>query len=207
MKLKHIALSLAMVGTVSAGSVTVTNVAAGSSQMVLDNAGAPVVGGFVGFGTITDPAADFGSLDGAGLSALFTPFASGATEDPPGNALLDLRMAFTVVGSADFNTSPLGGTTLYLVLGNGADLASSTQAGIMSLGSFPAAEPTPVNPVIMSQANATVLFGDYSGTASNGGGVTAGDRPAFALAPLVPEPSSSLLFGIAGLALVIRRKR
>ena len=207
MKLKHIAVSLAMIGTAFGGSVTVTNVNAGSSETVQDNAGNPVVGGFVGVGTISDPGADFGGLDGRGVADLFTPFAVGETIDPAGNPLLDLTMSFNVVGSANFDSDPLAGQPIYLVIGNGTDLASSTQAGIMTLGTFPSSEPTPPNPVLMQAANATVIFGDYSGTAANGTGVTAGDRPVFVLGNLVPEPSSSLLVSLAGLALLIRRKR
>ena len=207
MKLKHAAVALAMIGTALGGSVTVTNINAGSSELVVDNAGNPVVGGFVGVGTITDPGADFGDLTGAEVAGLFDSFATGATENPAGNFLLDLDMAFEVTGSANFDSSPLAGGTIYLVLGNGADLASSTQAGIMTLGSFPSSEPTPPNPVIMSNAAASVIFGDYTGTAANGSGITAGERPAFALAGLVPEPSSSLLAAFAGLILLARRKR
>jgi hypothetical protein len=207
MKLKHAAVALAMIGTALGGSVAVTNINAGSSELVVDNAGNPVVGGFVGVGTITNPGADFGTLTGAELAGLFDSFATGATEDPAGNFLLDLEMGFTVTGAADFNSSPLAGGPIYLVLGNGADLASSSQAGIMTLGSFPSAEPTPPNAVIMSNATASVLFGDYTGTAVNGSGITAGERPAFALAGLVPEPSSSLLAAFAGLILLARRKR
>ncbi len=207
MKLKHAAVALAMIGTALGGSVTVTNINAGSSELVVDNAGNPVVGGFVGVGTITDPGADFAGLTGAELAGLFDSFATGATENPAGNFLLDLDMAFEVTGSANFDSSPLAGGTIYLVLGNGADLASSSQAGIMTLGSFPSSEPTPPNPVIMSNAAASVIFGDYTGTAANGSGITAGERPAFALAGLVPEPSSSLLAAFAGLILLARRKR
>ena len=207
MKLKHAAVALAMIGTALGGSVAVTNINAGSSELVVDNAGNPVVGGFVGVGTITNPGADFGALTGAELAGLFDSFATGATEDPAGNFLLDLEMGFEVTGAADFNSSPLAGGTIYLVLGNGADLASSSQAGIMTLGSFPSSEPTPPNPVIMSNAAASVIFGDYTGTAANGSGITAGERPAFALAGLVPEPSSSLLAAFAGLILLARRKR
>ena len=207
MKLKHAAVALAMIGTALGGSVTVTNINAGGSQLVVDNAGNPVVGGFVGVGTITDPGADFTSLTGADLAGLFDSFATGATENPAGNVLLDLEMAFSVQGSANFDSSPLAGGTIYLVLGNGADLASSSQAGVMSVGSFPSSEPAPPNPVIMSNATASVLFGDYDGTAVNGTGITAGERPAFALAGLVPEPSSSLLAAFAGLILLARRKR
>ena len=207
MKLKHAALALAMIGTAFGGSVTVTNINAGSTQLVLDNAGNPVVGGFVGVGTITNPATDFAGLTGAELAGLFDSFATGATENPAGNFLLDLDMSFEVTGAANFDSSPLAGGTIYLVLGNGADLASSSQAGIMTLGSFPSSEPTPPNPVIMSNAAASVIFGDYTGTASNGSGITAAERPAFALAGLVPEPSSSLLAAFAGLILLARRKR
>ncbi|MEC9056183.1 MAG: hypothetical protein VX633_12790 [Verrucomicrobiota bacterium] len=205
--MKHAAVALAMIGTALGGSVTVTNINAGSSELVVDNAGNPVVGGFVGVGTITNPDAEFGELTGAEVAGLFDSFATGATENPAGNFLLDLDMAFEVTGSANFDSSPLAGGTIYLVLGNGADLASSSQAGIMTLGSFPSSEPTPPNPVIMSNAAASVIFGDYTGTAANGSGITAGERPAFSLAPLVPEPSSSLLAAFAGLILLARRKR
>jgi hypothetical protein len=207
MKLKHAALALAMIGTAFGGSVTVTNINAGSSQLVLDNAGNPVVGGFVGVGTVTDPGADFATLTGSDLATLFDAFATGATTDPGGTAVLDLAMSFEVTGSDNFNSSALAGQAIYLVLGNGPDLASSTQAGVMTLGAFPSSEPTPPNPVIMSQANASVIFGDYSGEASNGTGFVAGVRPAFQLGGLVPEPSSSLLAAFAGFVLLARRKR
>ncbi len=207
MKLKHVALALAMIGTAFGGSVTVTNLNGGGSELVLDNAGNPVVGGFVGVGTVTDPGADFATLTGSDLAGLFDSFATGSTTDPDGNFLLDLSMGFEVSGQADFNSSPLAGQPIYLVLGNGPDLASSTQAGVMTLGAFPASEPTPVAPVYMTAANASVIFGDYSGTASNGSGPTAAENPAFQLGGLVPEPSSSLHAAFAGFVLLARRKR
>jgi hypothetical protein len=120
MKLKHAALALAMTGTAFGGSVTVTNINAGSTQLVLDNAGNPVVGGFVGVGTVTDPGADFATLTGSDLAGLFDSFATGTTTDPGATAILDLAMSFEVTGSDNFNSSALAGQPIYLVLGTEA---------------------------------------------------------------------------------------
>ena len=56
MKLKHIAVSLALIGTAFGGSVTVTNNTGASSQSVLDNAGNPVDGGYAAIGTVNEAA-------------------------------------------------------------------------------------------------------------------------------------------------------
>ena len=204
MKLKHIAVSLALIGTAFGGSVTVTNNTGASSQSVLDNAGNPVDGGYAAIGTVTEAALATLS-SGSDLAAAFDIFGSSASIGST-SGLIALNGVYNVQVSGDFNTDARAGAPIYLVLGNAADLASSTEAAILQVGNFPASEPAVS--VINVDDSASLIWGDYTRTASPGTsfGQPIAPRPALALQP-VPEPSSSLLIGLAGLTLLIRRKR
>lgn len=207
MKLKHIAVSLAVVGTAFGGSVTVTNNTGGTTQSVVDNSGNFVDGGYAAIGSITDEGALSTLSSGSDLANVFNIFGS-ASSIGSTSGLIALNGVYSVEASSDFNTDPIAGTPIYLVLGSGGDLASSSQAGVFKLGNFPASEPAVLVSEV-SNTNGEVLLGDYSSFMVSPGtqfGNAIAERPAFALAN-IPEPSSSLLFGIAGLSLLIRRKR
>ncbi len=204
MKLKHIAVSLALIGPAFGGSVQVTNNTGTTSQSVVDNAGNPVSGGYAAIGTVDEGALATLS-SGSDLEDAFTIFGDAATIGSTAG-LIALNGVYNVQVSGDFNSDDRAGAPIYLVLGNGADLASSTEAAILQVGSFPSSEPAVS--VINVDDTATLLWGDYSRSISPGTsfGQPIGAQPALALQG-IPEPSSSLLIGLAGLTLLIRRKR
>ena len=91
-----------------------------------------------------------------------------------------------------------------MVIGNGADLTSSTEAAILEIGSFPTSEPA-VSTIFVNNATATPFLGDFD-TFTLQPATIPRQNPALRLAA-IPEPSSSLLIGLAGLSLLIRRRR
>ncbi|MEE2734002.1 MAG: PEP-CTERM sorting domain-containing protein, partial [Verrucomicrobiota bacterium] len=80
----------------------------------------------------------------------------------------------------------------------------STQAAVLRVGNFPGSEPA-VQTVNVNNT-AEVLLGDFDTFTLQPGPIPS-QNAALALVPLVPEPSSSLLIGLAGLSLLIRRRR
>ena len=202
MKLKHVVSIIALTSVSAFGaSVTVTNNAGPvNTQSVVDNTGAAVDGGFAAIGSISDASA-LNTLTSAGLADLFTVYdgASGAITAAPFAGTYSISN-----NGSDITGTAWAGAPIYLVLGNGGDLASSTQAAVLRVGNFPGSEPA-VQTVNVNNT-AEVLLGDFDTFTLQPGPIPT-QNAALALAPLVPEPSSSLLIGLAGLSLLIRRRR
>ena len=202
MKLKHVVSIIALTSVSAFGaSVTVTNNAGPvNTQSVVDNTGAAVDGGFAAIGSISDASA-LNTLTSAGLDALFTVYdgAIGAITAAPFAGTYSISNE-----GSDITGTAWAGAPIYLVLGNGGDLASSTQAAVLRVGNFPGSEPA-VQTVNVNNT-AEVLLGDFDTFTLQPGPIPT-QNAALALAPLVPEPSSSLLIGLAGLSLLIRRRR
>jgi hypothetical protein len=211
--------SLAMVATSQAVSLTVAldpsggDVAGGTARAIFDNSGAGLLGGYVGYGTFPtafNPATD----NGAALEAKFSVF--GTTGLVSGR---DIGGGNIAAGTFAFGTSqavgagnPLATQNIWVVIGNAATLAASTQALIIDTGvQFGDDDPTPgIVSVDLQAFGGTPIFGSSSfagGQFVLGVGTFPAASNSYQLRPLVPEPSSSLLFGFAGLALLIRRKR
>jgi hypothetical protein len=202
MKLNYAAAALALMSLpVFGATITVTNTLGPvGTQSVVDNAGVPVSAGYAAIG-IVDEAALVGLTSGQQLADAFTLFDN--AQGPLNNAPFSGTFSVQSAGGVPLDqANPFSGKPIYLVLGNGADLASSTEAAVLKVGSFGNTEPTlaTVNVRAGDVAPADILWGDNSQFQFSG-------RPTIALAPIIPEPSSSLLFGVAGLALLIRRKR
>ena len=202
MKLKYLVSIIALTSVSAFGaSVTVTNNAGPvNTQSVVDNTGAAVDGGFAAIGSISDVSA-LNTLTSAGLDALFTVYdgATGAVNNAPFNGTYSISN-----NGSDITGTAWAGAPIYLVLGNGGDLASSTQGAVLRVGNFPGSEPA-VQTVNVNNT-AEVLFGDFETFTLQPGPIPT-QNAALALAPFVPEPSSSLLVGLAGLSLLIRRRR
>lgn len=202
MKLKHVVSIIALTSVSAFGaSVTVTNNAGPvNTQSVVDNTGAAVDGGFAAIGSISDASA-LNTLTSAGLADLFTVYdgASGAITAAPFAGTYSISN-----NGSDITGTAWAGAPIYLVLGNGGDLASSTQAAVLRVGNFPGSEPA-VQTVNVNNT-AEVLLGDFDTFTLQPGPIPS-QNAALALVPLVPEPSSSLLIGLAGLSLLIRRRR
>ena len=202
MKLKHVVSIIALTSVSAFGaSVTVTNNAGPvNTQSVVDNTGAAVDGGFAAIGSISDASA-LNTLTSAGLEALFTVYdgAIGAITAAPFAGTYSISNE-----GSDITGTAWAGAPIYLVLGNGGDLASSTQAAVLRVGNFPGSEPA-VQTVNVNNT-AEVLLGNFETFTLQPGPIPT-QNAALALVPLVPEPSSSLLIGLAGLSLLIRRRR
>ena len=202
MKLQYLVSIIALTSVSAFGaSVTVTNNQGPvNTQSVVDNTGAAVDGGFAAIGSISDVSA-LNTLTSAGLDALFTVYdgATGAVNNAPFNGTYSISN-----NGSDITGTAWAGAPIYLVLGNGGDLASSTQAAVLRVGNFPGSEPA-VQTVNVNNT-AEVLLGDFDTFTLQPGPIPS-QNAALALVPLVPEPSSSLLIGLAGLSLLIRRRR
>jgi len=164
-----------------------------------DNAGNPLAnGGFLGLYA-------FGAGDGAPPSDVAAAVANGSN-GLLNNTALDANLNggtegsfFASMGFA--NDGAINGQNLYLMFGDGGDAASSTQIGLVNLNVSPNVSDSPPpgwvsNGNTLSPAAGDVVIGNLGA-----GGVAA------ALAVAIPEPSSSLMIGLAGLAFFIRRKR
>ncbi len=202
MKLKHVVSIIALTSVSAFGaSVTVTNNAGPvNTQSVVDNTGAAVDGGFAAIGSISDASA-LNTLTSAGLADLFTVYdgAIGAITAAPFAGTYSISNE-----GSDITDTAWAGAPIYLVLGNGGDLASSTQAAVLRVGNFPGSEPAVQ--IVNVNNTAEVLLGDFDTFTLQPGPIPS-QNAALALVPLVPEPSSSLLIGLAGLSLLIRRRR
>ncbi len=202
MKLKYLVSIIALTSVSAFGaSVTVTNNQGPvNTQSVVDNTGAAVDGGFAAIGSISDVSA-LNTLTSAGLDALFTVYdgATGAVNNAPFNGTYSISN-----NGSDITGTAWAGAPIYLVLGNGGDLASSTQGAVLRVGNFPGSEPA-VQTVNVNNT-AEVLLGSFDTFTLQPGPIPT-QNAALALVPFVPEPSSSLLIGLAGLSLLIRRRR
>ena len=202
MKLQYLVSIIALTSVSAFGaSVTVTNNAGPvNTQSVVDNSGAAVDGGFAAIGSISDASA-LNTLTSAGLADLFTVYdgASGAITAAPFAGTYSISN-----NGSDITGTAWAGAPIYLVLGNGGDLASSTQGAVLRVGNFPGSEPA-VQTVNVNNT-AEVLLGSFDTFTLQPGPIPT-QNAALALAPFVPEPSSSLLIGLAGLSLLIRRRR
>ena len=203
MKLKHVVSIIALTSVSAFGaSVTVTNNAGPvNTQSVVDNAGEAVDGGFAAIGSISDVSGLDTLTSGSDLADLFTVYdgASGAITAAPFAGTYSISN-----NGSDITGTAWAGAPIYLVLGNGGDLASSTQAAVLRVGNFPGSEPA-VQTVNVNNT-AEVLLGNFETFTLQPGPIPT-QNAALALVPLVPEPSSSLLIGLAGLSLLIRRRR
>lgn len=101
------------------------------------------------------------------------------------------------VGAADAAL----GRSIVVVIGNGSSIAESTELAVFQAASSftdDSNTPTPANPAVPVPANALLGF-DQGARASN--------LPTLSLASVVPEPSSSLLAGLALVGALARRRR
>ncbi len=201
MKLKHVVSIIALTSVSAFGaSVTVTNNQGPlNTQSVVDNTGEAVDGGFAAIGSISDASA-LNTLTSAGLADLFTVYdgATGAITAAPFAGTYSISN-----NGSDITGTAWAGAPIYLVLGNGGDLASSTLAGVLRVGTFPSSEPA-VATITVNNSTAEVLLGSFNTFTLQPGPIPT-QNPAFLLG--IPEPSSSLLVGLAGLSLLIRRRR
>lgn len=216
MKYTVIAAAIAVAGLQTAfATTTITpfnGVSGGSNTtQVVDNTGAPLLGATVSVGTFASPA----GLDSAGsvdLNAFgWTEFASTVTNGA-GSIAPGIFGAFGSPGATGaLPTTPGGdffdgavGRSIFVVIGDGAGEFIIWQSGEV----FATEDATLGGAAVsFNVIDANLLRGDTSQFTNNGlAGPPAGGNGSAAVT-FVPEPTSSLLFGVAGLALLIRRKR
>ena len=212
---KTVIATLATVGLFSGASaytVSFLNVAAADNTAVpvLDNTGAPIAlgSGYVAAGTFT---AVPGSADD--VRSLFAAFGDGNTA---------FSNSIGVGGFFDGNRSapiPAGttdvpvGASVFLVIGDGSDLASSTDFAVydpgLVFGTENAVGAGALDIIIDSDALTadSLVYGTIATNVDLGIGVTFDEGIQLGEGAVIPEPSTGLLAALAGLALAARRRR
>lgn len=206
MKLHLLLLPLVLLADVATpATITVTNNNGPAlTRSIVDNAGNAIEGGYAAIGTIDETA--LAVLSGGGdLTTAFTLF-DGA-EGPLNGVPFAGTFSVQSQGSVLLNeANEFSGNPIYLVLGNGADLASSSLIGILQVGAFGNSEPSIVT-ITIDENNSEPpyrFWGSWDRLTLNPGPVPNRDNPAFALG--VPEPSINVLVGFALVGLGLRRR-
>jgi hypothetical protein len=215
MKYNHYLLAAVLAfapACVQGAAITISNITfAGNDLAVLDNSGTPLSGGFIALFDFSGGApTDFATLQANGNNGLISSTILGGGNNPAGGAIS------TQFGPNN-SSGALNGVNLFVVIGNGADVASSTNLGILDGARALSTSDTPLPEAITLRLNtglaATLGTIDPTRSAVDWGPITGGNPPGagyttatFTL-DAIPEPSSSLLAGLAGIALLIRRRR
>lgn len=211
---KTVIATLATVGLFSGASaytVSFLNVASADSTAVpvVDNTGAPIAlgSGFVAAGTFASVP---GSIDEV---RSFTPFGDGnsafSNSIGVGGFFDGNRSAPIPAGTVD---APVG-ASVYLVIGDGADLASSTEFAVFDpglvFGTENAVGAGALDIIIDSDALTpdSLVYGNIITDVDLEIGVTFAEGIQLSNGAVIPEPSTSLLAALAGLALAARRRR
>lgn len=196
-----------------AGIVTGTSIidGVGGDVVITDNSGnaIPVATGYVGLGYFTiDDATVTAGATASGISTILNSFqsiVSGAFEDEG----LYLKSFDYGKGGLDSQN----GKTLYSVIGNGSTIGSSNQFVLYKHddtldadGASPSIDENQLN-----LNDGSLLFGTSGGAKTvDASNLLTNDNytaaSSFAMA-LVPEPSSTALLGLGGVALLLRRRR
>lgn len=227
MKKKHgliLALIIAPL-SVEAATVNAANLAptVAGSRILIDSSGSTLTGGFVAIGYFStfSTTLDFEGAAGSELQSDFNVLGSSVSSFTDTSFGPSINGIFSVSGSGPTVTGGVGddfiGKQAFLVLGNGATLASSTEAFIFATGvNIPADPSTPItidfssDPVTTDGVASlgTIVLGSGNGV----GNVFLGTDDlgqvdnALQTATLVPEPSVVLLSGFGAICL-LRRKR
>lgn len=211
---KTVIATLATVGLFSGASaytVSFLNIAAADNTAVpvLDNTGTAIGlgSGFVAAGTFASVP---GSIDEV---RSFTPFGDGnsAFQNSVGAAGFfdNSRSAPIPQGTTD---APVG-ASVYLVMGDGADLASSTDFAVFDpglvFGTENAVGAGALDIVINSDTLTadSLVYGTIVPNVDTGLGLVFDEAIQLGEGAVIPEPSTSLLAALAGLALAARRRR
>jgi len=217
MKLTLTLLALtSSVGLVSAYTVTVTNQSSfGDPALPLtDNTGALLASGTVSVGYFgSDAAVTNNSMDFAALLSGFTEYGTSTSLAGKGatDGLLDLVTPdnWTVAVPSDSADGQIG-KNVYVVFGNGDTLSSSDLLAVWKSGSVFGKEDDAGNGGVaadLATGKGDLLLGTNGAVDITVGANTISYANSIGLKDAVPEPSTSLLAGLAGLALAIRRRR
>jgi hypothetical protein len=182
-------------------SINATNLGGVSTDSaVADNAGNPIANVWSGLTTF-----------GGGAAPTDIPGLIASNADIIGNS--DLFGAGLGAGAFSNSYNGPGGTgqAIYLILADNSDLNAASLFGLINTGETldPDGALPDANSYVLAPGAGTAIIGAFGANAtvdwSNLTGLSP-TGPAFNL-EAIPEPSTSLLAGLAGLGLLIRRKR
>ena len=199
MKLTTYALTLAAILALPVANAANLQLQNFGAAELRDNAGNPLAnGGFLGLYS-------FGAGDGAPPSDVAAAVANG-NNGLLNNTPLDENLNGGQVGSffasmGFANDGSINGQNLYLMFGDGADAASSTLIGLVNLNVSPNVSDSPPPGWVSNGNNLSPAASDVVIGCVGPGWIST------ARFGRCPEPSSSLMIGLAGLAFFIRRKR
>jgi hypothetical protein len=192
-------------GSAFGAGINATNLAIGPGDtIVTDNAGNAVVthsflSTFGGLAGVSDVPGLISAVSDPGYTSIGDPNAYLGTGEPG-------------LFLASYNDVGGNGEPIYLILADGPDPSAASWVGLINIGETldaDAASPDSNN-YVLGDPKGAAQVGAFDGAlvladwSTSGGFVNEG--PSFQLG-LVPEPSSSLLAGLAALGLLIRRKR
>ena len=220
MKLTILALA-SSVSIASAYTLTVSNFGhsgADPDLPITDNLNMPLASGTVAVGFFaSDEAVTGNRLDFSALLSGFTEYGTSSAFEPLSgiSGLLNLvtpdNWAVTVAPEDD---SPRIGGNIYVIIGNGDDLSSSDLLAVWKSDSLWGTDDAAGNggaAVGLAAGSGTLLIGDDNIAGQETDVIVGANTFTFAnrigLVEAVPEPSTSLLAGLAGLGLAFRRRR
>jgi len=221
-KITLLGLATVLVYTSQAATYLLANATGGSTtQSIVDKDGVFINGGSVTIGYYT--AADLSYLTGATTTAtLLQNFVSLGTSSVGPNATVapnTLQGVFSVQATYTANGTT-GGKVPFLLFGNAATFAASTQVAVIGFsaltsGNFASADPSSLTGNIRNTTPTFTLgtiykgtWGTFSGDPSPGTAAPATPAPFYGLSSLavIPETSTSLLGALGALALLRRRR-
>lgn len=197
-------------GSVQAYTVSFVNVrqADATAVPVVDNSGAAIGqgSGYVAAGFFADPS----NITFESLSS-FRPFGDGATTSF--NGIADGFFDLSREQSLPFGTqgSPVG-ESLFVVIGNGSDLNSSTEFAVLDAGQVVSTENQAgqgANDIIVTDDFLNVdnlVLGSVATSVDTGVGVVFNEAIQLVPSAPIPEPSTALL-GLLGLIAGVSRRR
>jgi hypothetical protein len=203
--------TLVLFSAANAYTVAFTNIGAADPTAVpiLDNTGTPIAfgGGYVSAGTFSAVPSTVEDIK------TFTAFGAGGTAfandfSAPGF----FNAARTAPIPEGTTTAPVG-EDVYVVIGNGSTLADSDQFAVFNPGLVFGTENSVGAGGVDAFLNSDTLtqdslvFGTLVTDIDTGLGVTFTEGIELSDGTFVPEPSTSLLAALAGLALAARRRR
>jgi hypothetical protein len=178
------------------------------SNIVLDNTGTQVAGGYIAIGVFNNSNGEIGAIgSGADLDAAFYQFGSATTFGGFAGSFSD-----TAMGDPDAlydGFSPYTGKNLYIVIGDQASLTASNQFLVWDSGVvFDNGTPTGGPDTVTLDADSGTLAVGRKDLHTFDLGVVGGSAAevAFTL-QTIPEPSSTVLLGLGGLSFFLRRRR
>ncbi len=211
-----VAVLTAMTGSISAATYTAGNNTLGfDANGVTDNAGNLLsgIGGSAAIGFFSSDAAVTSATSAADLldgdwNAFGSSEANFVTPSIPTN----FNGLFEAQGSEVANLANFTGENIYVVLGKGASLATSTEFIVYKFNTlFGDAADEPINVGLTLDADTISLPNLLVGSIGSAQTVSSLDSVAqvtFRMEALpVPEPSSTALLGLGCLGLIIRRRR